>query len=286
MTFSSKVPVIKKIWQSLASVAFVCLVVLQPQAARAQFYEDDYSYDYGGSSSSAYNYTLPTTTYSYDYTPYDYGNNNGNSSYDYGGANTNYGSGSAYTPTPNYDYGNYDDPYNIPTQGTPQYTPTANTNTTNYSDPSPFWTPDENSVVLVQFVAPSPPIGFPIFGAPASDAGFGSSDEGRDRPQLPTLPSMPILTIPALFTAAVDWFSGLISNSSDNAEGGGKARPNDAPTGTIPINQGGYTTDEVHGVKKQVGAKPSDWVGVAPSGEIITSTPGGKAIQTGVYIGD
>ncbi len=272
----------------LAAVAFVGLLAMQPQAVHAQVYDYDYDYDYGGGSSS-YSYT-PSPTPTYEYTSYDYGGGNGSgySSNDYG-SSTNYGSGSSYVPTPNYEYGNYEDPYNIPTE----YTPTATnngTNSTNYSEPSPFWTPDENTVVVAQFVPPAPPVGFPIFGAPTRDAGFGSNEEGNDKPQLPSLPTLPILNMPGIIvngmSAVANWIDSLISNNSDNAEGGGKNRPSDPPTGTIPINQGGYTRGQIHEGKAAVGAGADDWVGVAPGGEIITSTPRGGTVHTGVNIGD
>jgi hypothetical protein len=146
----------------------MCLLALHPPIASAQECDDDCAY-------SPPPPPPPTTAYSYDYTPYDYGNNNDNSSYDYGGSNTNYGyNGSSsggtngysyenpYIPTVTYDYGSYESTYNVETtSNTSAYTSTPTDNGTNYSDPSSFWTTDENSVVLAQFVITRPVVAPP-----------------------------------------------------------------------------------------------------------------------------
>ncbi|MBE1525993.1 RHS repeat-associated protein [Sphingopyxis sp. OAS728] len=63
-------------------------------------------------------------------------------------------------------------------------------------------------------------------------------------------------------------------------------RPTDAPRGTRPVDSVGIDKDGVHEIKDGIGAKPNDWVGIAPNGDIYTTDPlTGEAINDG-NIGD
>jgi RHS repeat-associated protein len=77
---------------------------------------------------------------------------------------------------------------------------------------------------------------------------------------------------------SVPWTS---INLSDNQGAKGTPKPNDAPSGTKPIDQTGLSKDQVHQIKKIIDAGPRDWVGRAPNGDIITGTPGGETINHG-----
>jgi uncharacterized protein RhaS with RHS repeats len=58
--------------------------------------------------------------------------------------------------------------------------------------------------------------------------------------------------------------------------------PTDAPRGTRPIDKAGIGREEVHDVKDGIGARPDDWVGVDPNGDIVTTDPQtGKAVSQG-----
>jgi hypothetical protein len=60
-----------------------------------------------------------------------------------------------------------------------------------------------------------------------------------------------------------------------------QSKPRDAPRGTKPIDQTGLDKDDVHKIKKGVGAAGPDWVGVTPDGEVITSDGEGNAENHG-----
>lgn len=57
--------------------------------------------------------------------------------------------------------------------------------------------------------------------------------------------------------------------------------PTNAPRGTRPIDRWGIPRGDIHDIKDGLGAGPSDWVGVAPDGEVITSGPNGEAVSGG-----
>jgi len=60
------------------------------------------------------------------------------------------------------------------------------------------------------------------------------------------------------------------------------AKPKDCPAGTKPIDQfPDLDKDEVHKIKKGVGAGPRDWVGISPDGDVITGDENGEAVNRG-----
>ena len=61
----------------------------------------------------------------------------------------------------------------------------------------------------------------------------------------------------------------------------GSPRPNNAPTGTKPIDSAGLPREAIHEIKKSIGARSNDWTGIAPNGDIITGTRDGEAINNG-----
>jgi RHS repeat-associated protein len=70
-------------------------------------------------------------------------------------------------------------------------------------------------------------------------------------------------------------------NLSQSGKSQSTPKPNDAPSGTKPIDQTGLSKDQVHQIKQIIEAGPKDWVGKAPNGDIITGTPDGKTINHG-----
>lgn len=77
--------------------------------------------------------------------------------------------------------------------------------------------------------------------------------------------------------------------SEDQAtdEPGGKpaveSRPDNAPTGTKPIDQAGLTRPQIHAIKKRIEAGPKDWVGISPGEEVISTDSDGQAINNGPW---
>lgn len=60
------------------------------------------------------------------------------------------------------------------------------------------------------------------------------------------------------------------------------ARPTDAPRGTRPIDQSGIDRGGIHDIKDGIGARPDDWVGVTPDGDVVTTDPEtGEAVDQG-----
>jgi|CXWL01.1.fsa_nt_gi RHS repeat-associated protein len=61
-------------------------------------------------------------------------------------------------------------------------------------------------------------------------------------------------------------------------------KPKNCPSGTKPIDQfPDLDRDDIHKIKKGLGARPDDWVGITPDGNVITGGSGGQAVNQGPY---
>ena len=64
----------------------------------------------------------------------------------------------------------------------------------------------------------------------------------------------------------------------------GSDKPDGCPTGTKAIDQyPGLDKDKIHGIKKGVGAKPADWTGIDPEGNVWTGDGEGGAENHGPF---
>lgn len=65
-----------------------------------------------------------------------------------------------------------------------------------------------------------------------------------------------------------------------------RARPRNAPRGTVPIDQSGLDRETIHKIKDAiVGANPDTWVGITPDGHIVT-TDGEGNIEDHGHVSD
>jgi RHS repeat-associated protein len=71
------------------------------------------------------------------------------------------------------------------------------------------------------------------------------------------------------------------ANPPSNATKSTQSKPTNAPPGTVPIDQGGLSSGDIHDIKDGIGAGATDWTGIAPNGDIITTGPDGKMINHG-----
>jgi hypothetical protein len=55
-----------------------------------------------------------------------------------------------------------------------------------------------------------------------------------------------------------------------------RARPRNAPRGTVPIDQSGLDRETIHKIKDAIGAGPDTWVGITPDGHIVTTDAEGN----------
>ncbi|MET4679527.1 RHS repeat-associated core domain-containing protein [Stenotrophomonas rhizophila] len=74
-----------------------------------------------------------------------------------------------------------------------------------------------------------------------------------------------------------------------NQKDGSASKPNNCPTGTLPIDKAkkpfGLDHDAVETIKEGAGASPATWTGIAPNGDIWVGTNDGRGRQEG-NIGD
>jgi RHS repeat-associated protein len=61
------------------------------------------------------------------------------------------------------------------------------------------------------------------------------------------------------------------------------AKPRNVPSGTKPIDEMGWSSGRIHGIKNGLGAGPRDWVGIAPNGDVITGDAAGNAVNDGPW---
>jgi hypothetical protein len=60
-----------------------------------------------------------------------------------------------------------------------------------------------------------------------------------------------------------------------------RARPRNAPPGTVPIDQSGLDRETIHKIKDAIGAAPDTWVGITPDGHIVTGDSEGNVEDHG-----
>ncbi|HVL94633.1 MAG TPA: hypothetical protein VM266_02120 [Solirubrobacteraceae bacterium] len=60
-----------------------------------------------------------------------------------------------------------------------------------------------------------------------------------------------------------------------------QSRPRDAPSGTVPIDQSGLSREDIHKIKRRIGAGAADWVGITPDGHVVTTDENGNTVDHG-----
>ncbi len=62
------------------------------------------------------------------------------------------------------------------------------------------------------------------------------------------------------------------------------SKPKGCPSGTKPIDKiPELDKDKIHDIKRGIGAKPKDWTGISPNGDVITGDSEGNAVNHGPY---
>lgn len=83
------------------------------------------------------------------------------------------------------------------------------------------------------------------------------------------------------------WGTSELLNQLNEAKDGSESKPDNCPTGTLPIDQAkgkfGLDKDDVHTIKKGVNAGPATWTGIAPNGDVWVGTPDGKGTNGGSF---
>lgn len=75
--------------------------------------------------------------------------------------------------------------------------------------------------------------------------------------------------------------SNVVKAEQKRSDKSRKSKPTNAPSGTKPIDQSGLGKEKIHDIKDGVGAGPEDYVGITPSGDVITTKPDGTAENHG-----
>jgi RHS repeat-associated protein len=90
-------------------------------------------------------------------------------------------------------------------------------------------------------------------------------------------------------TAIAFWVTGNIQDSLSLSKANGEKKPetqmkpDDAPTGTVPIDKAGLDTATIHEIKKKAGLQPADWTGMSKDDDVIVNDGTGKAENLGPY---
>jgi hypothetical protein len=58
-------------------------------------------------------------------------------------------------------------------------------------------------------------------------------------------------------------------------------KPDNAPTGTKPIDQSGLDRETIHEVKDNARLGSKDWTGISPDGDVIVNDGTGRAVNLG-----
>ena len=77
---------------------------------------------------------------------------------------------------------------------------------------------------------------------------------------------------------------GILHRDPSSDDPDRSTKPKSCPSGTKPIDQfPDLDRDDIHKIKKGLGARPDDWVGITPDGNVITGGSGGQAVNQGPY---
>ncbi|GHU10468.1 hypothetical protein FACS1894151_09860 [Spirochaetia bacterium] len=91
--------------------------------------------------------------------------------------------------------------------------------------------------------------------------------------------------VTSLFNSIVDVITSIVQTANDNFLNAknkpeSEIKPDDAPTGTLPINEV-LNREDTHKVKDGAGLNPRDWTGISRDGDVIINDGNGKALNLG-----
>ncbi|MBU6462902.1 MAG: RHS repeat protein [Bradyrhizobium sp.] len=85
-----------------------------------------------------------------------------------------------------------------------------------------------------------------------------------------------------LWSGVYDWLRDAFNgDGSSGAVYNSDSGPTDAPTGTRTIDKWGIGREDIHDIKEGIQAGATDWVGITPGGNVITTGENGEAIDNG-----